>query len=91
MRAEVLAVVAGFVAVDEFKRARVVAERAEGEGRDSGGVLMGLRGLGLTNFVLESGFFHAPDAHLAPAGHGHVFDERGFEGSPGLVFFVERG
>ena len=50
------------------------------------------RGLGLSSHVVLHGqLFHAPEAHLTPAGYGHVFDERGFDGGLRLEFFVESG
>src|ERR1017187_10764266 len=81
-----LAVVAGFVAVDEFERTGCVAEGLEGEGGLGGGVdgfvLFG-------DLVIESGLFHAPDAHLAPAGNGHGLNERVLDGAFGREFGAE--
>ncbi|HTA44844.1 MAG TPA: hypothetical protein VK789_20490 [Bryobacteraceae bacterium] len=72
---EVLAIIACFVAVDEFERARIVAEGAKGEGCN-GGVVGGRWGsFGPTAyFVFHARLFHAPDAQLTPARYGHVFD-----------------
>ena len=41
--------------------------------------------------MVHAGLLHAPDAHLTPAGNGHVFDERFFEGGLGLEFLVQGG
>ena len=93
MSAEVLAVVTGFVAVDEFEGAGIVAESAEGDGGDGGGVLGGferggVRDRGLpAHFVFHARLFHAPDAHLTPAGDGHVLDEGLLEGGLRLELF----
>jgi hypothetical protein len=92
VRAEILAIVARFVAVDEFERAGIVAEGAEGERRSGRGVLFRLRGFGLSaHFVLHASLLHTPDSHLTPAGDGHVFDEGGFDGGLWLEFFVKGG
>ena len=87
-----MAVVAGFVAIDQVERTGIVAESAESERGASGGLLLRDRGLGLSaHLVLHAGLFHAPETHLTPAGYGHVFDKRGFDGGFGLKFFVEGG
>ncbi|HTA41083.1 MAG TPA: hypothetical protein VK789_01475 [Bryobacteraceae bacterium] len=92
MSAEIPTVKASFVAVEEFERMRIVAEGTKGEGRDGGGVFGRFRSAGLTaDLVIRGGLFHAPNAQLAPADDGHVLDERGFDGYPGLEFFVESG
>jgi len=90
--AEVLAVVAGFVAVDEIERAGIVAESAEGERGTGGGILRGVRGFGaFAHFMLHGSLFNAPEPHLTPTGNGHVFDEGGFDVGLRLEFFVESG
>jgi hypothetical protein len=40
--------------------------------------------------VVHAGLLQAPDAHLTPAGNGHVLDEGFFEGGLGLEF-LEQG
>jgi hypothetical protein len=95
--AVVLAVVAGVVTIDEFERAGIVTESAVGEGGAGGGILgwvqiRRVRHRGLAaHFVFQAGLLHAPDAHLTPAGDGHVLDEGLLEGRLGLEFFEERG
>ena len=95
--AEVLAVVTGFVAVDEFEGAGIVAEGAEGEGGAGGGlfgwVQCGRDGyIGLAaHLVVHGGLFHAPDAHLTPAGDGHILDEGLLERGARLEFLGESG
>ena len=100
MSAVVLAVVARIVAIDEFEGAGVVAERAEGDGGAGGGGATGIvrvqcrevRHFRLpAHFVVHAGLFQTPDAHLTPAGDGHVFDEGFLEGSLGLEFFEKSG
>ncbi len=92
VRAEILAVVTRFVAVDEFERAGIVAEGAEGERRSGRGVLFRLRGFGLpSHLVLHTGLLHTPDSHLTPTGDSHVFHEGGFDGGLWLEFLVKGG
>jgi len=40
------------------------------------------------DFEVESGGFHVPEAHLAPAGDGHVLDQRFFGGGLGLMLLL---
>jgi hypothetical protein len=85
-----LAIVTRFVAVDEFEGARFVGHGAEGD-EGLGGQAGGGGELGLVDFEVESGGFHVPEAHLAPAGYGHVFDERFLGGGFRLMLFLEGG
>ena len=91
--AEVLAVEAGFVAIDEVEGARGGGEGAEGHGGQEtgmkhGGAIFIVFGdeLGIHGVALD-----VPDALLAPAGYSHGVDERFFEGGGGLEFAVESG
>jgi hypothetical protein len=68
--------------------ARVAAALLSSSGSKYGGV--GHSGLPV-HLVLHAGFLHPPDTHLTPAGYGHVFDERFFEGGLGLEFFEQNG
>jgi hypothetical protein len=95
--AVVLAIVARIVAIDKFERAGVVAEGAEGDGRAGGGVLGWVEAGRVrqfrlpAHFALHAGLFHAPDAHLTPAGDGHVLDEGLLEGGLRFEFFEQKG
>jgi hypothetical protein len=101
--AVVLAVVTRIVTIDEFERAGIVTESAEGEcgagGGGAAGVAVtawvrysGVRHFGLSaHLVLHAGLLHTPDAHLTPAGDGHVLDEGFFERGLRLEFFEESG
>jgi len=98
VRAVILALVTRIVTVDQIESAGIVTESAEGEGRAGGVVGMldvgrnRVRDFGLpADFVVHAGFFHAPDAHLTPAGDGHVVDERFLERGLGLEFLVQGG
>jgi hypothetical protein len=79
-----LAVVAGFVPVQQFERARVVIGQGAGQGADGDECLSGKlqaranSGLwiGFVDLVVEPGGFPVPEAHLPPAGDGHVLDQR---------------
>ena len=95
MSAEVLAVVTGFVTIDEFEGAGIVAESAEGDGGAGGGLLAGVQCCRVrhraqpVHLVLHARLFHAPDAHLTPADDGHVLDEGFLERGLGLEFIEE--
>jgi hypothetical protein len=100
--AQVLTIVTRLVAIDQFEGAGVVAEGAEGEGAAGGGVFGRIAFGGIifggepcfslgAHLVFQIGFFHAPDPHLTPAGHGHVFDEGDFHGGLRLKFVVQSG
>src|SRR5207247_9209719 len=47
-------------------------------------------GVSFRNFLSKTLLFNAPDAHQAPAGDGHVFDQSGLIGREGLEFGFER-
>jgi hypothetical protein len=45
----------------------------------------------LADLVFHGGLFHAPEAELAPAGHGHFFDQGVFDRGFRLEFLVDIG
>jgi hypothetical protein len=76
-----LAIVAGFVAVEEFGGFGFVSKGPEGEGGFGGGI-EGIRSP-LADFVFEGSFFEAPESHFAPVGNGHFFEQGRFDGPRG--------
>ncbi len=92
MSAEVLAVAERVVADEEVERAGVAAEGLEGEGCAGRVVFAASDGIGLlADLVFHGGLFHAPEAELPPAGHGHFFDQSVFDRGFGLEFLVDVG
>jgi hypothetical protein len=83
---EVLALIADFVAAQGIEDAGVVGQLFDGEG-GGGGVVVG-RVLAI-ELVVEGGGFNGPDAEETPAGGGHGFDQRFFEGGLRLEFSGE--
>jgi hypothetical protein len=90
---QVLAVVTGLVAKDEIEGAGVVAERAKGDGTESGGRVVG-SGIHI-ELAIHLGFerrlFELPDAGAAPAGYRHGVDEVLFDACDRLEFREEFG
>ena len=92
MGAEVLAVAERVVADEQVERAGVAAEGLEGQGGSGGGVFAASDAAGLlADLVFHGGFFHAPEAELTPAGHGHFFDQGVFDRGFRLEFLVDAG
>jgi hypothetical protein len=93
MGAEVLAVEAGFVAIDEVEGTRIGGEGAESHGGQETGVEHG--GAVFVVFgdelAVHGVALDVPDALLAPAGYGHGVDEGFFEGGGGTELIVESG
>jgi hypothetical protein len=86
-RAFELAVVARFVAVEEFERARFIGQGTEGD-EGLGGQVAGLGEFRFVDLLVEAGGLHVPEAHLAPAGDGHVLDQGFFGGGLGLMLLL---
>ncbi len=68
----------GLVTVEEVEGAGLIGESAKCERGARGG--MDSRGIVLLDLRLKTGAFEGPDAHLTPAGDGHVLyqDALGF-------------
>jgi hypothetical protein len=81
--AGVLAVVAGFVAMEDVEGAGLVAKGAEGLGGASGWLA---GGVGLVDFRSKTLLFNTPDAHEAPAGDSHILNQGSLIGGEGLEF-----
>ncbi len=92
MGSEILAVAERVVADDQVERAGVAAEGLEGKGCASRVAFAASDGIGLlADLVFHGGLFHAPEAELPPAGHGHFFDQRVFDRGFRLEFLVDVG
>ena len=92
MGSEVLAVAERVVTDDQVERAGVAAEGLEGKGCASRVAFASADGGGLlADLVFHGRLFHAPEAELTPAGHGHFLDESVFDGGFGPEFFFEFG
>jgi hypothetical protein len=91
MGAEILAVEAGFIAIEEVEGARFVGESAESHGREKRGAehgsavfVMLAEELGIDGIVLN-----IPDALLTEAGYSHDVDQGFLEGRGRLKFVAE--
>jgi hypothetical protein len=93
-----LAVVGGFVAVEQVQDAGVTGEGAEGQGGSDDGREVGggvpieivfARTVEAGHFQLDGCFLNSPDTHLAPAGYCHRFDVIHFCGVAGLNLIRE--
>jgi hypothetical protein len=93
VRAEILAVEAGFVAVDEVEGACFRGKRAERHGgqearMEHGGAVFVVFS---DELAIHGVALDVPDALLAPTGYRHGVDERFFEGGRGTELIPERG
>jgi len=89
---EVLAVAERVVTDDQVERAGVAAEGLEGKGCASRVAFASADGGGLlADLVFHGRLFHAPEAELSPAGHGHFFDQGVFDRGFRLEFLVDVG
>jgi hypothetical protein len=68
-----LAVVAGFVPIEEIEGAGPIAEGAKGRG--GAGAWVDGRGIVFIHFDFEGEFLNGYRAHEAPAGDGNIFDQ----------------
>ena len=93
MGAEVLAVEAGFVAVDEVEDARFGGEGAESHGCQETGMEHGCAVFVVFGYqaAIHSVALDVPDALLAPARYGHGVSERFLERCSGTELIVKSG
>jgi hypothetical protein len=93
MGAEVLAVEAGFVAVDEIEGARFGGEGAESHGGQETGMEHGGAVFVVFGYqaAIHSVALDVPDALLAPARYGHGVNERLLESGSGTELILKSG
>ena len=91
MRAEVLAVVAGFVTIDEIESAGVVGEGAESHAGEYAWFVLGSAGLVVfaSHLSFHGTLLDNPEASSTPAGYRHGVDEILFDTGLRLEFVVK--